>query len=168
MKKTLLALLTAALAIGFGSADDKKPEEPKKAVEAKKDEPKKPAADTGKKGKAGKVAGEFVKADGEKITVSIKGDEGAKEVVFTTNDKTKFTKETDEMVKEGKKEVAKKEDIKIADVKTGTKISITAGEDKVVTELTVTIAKKKKADAKPEVKKPDEKKPEEKKPEVIK
>ena len=56
--------------------------------------------------------------------------------------------------------MAKKVDIKIADVKTGSKISIAAGEDKVITELTVTLAKKKKADTKtPEVVKPAEVKP---------
>lgn len=130
MRLLSLAVVAGLFAAGFGFA-----EEPKKDK------------------KAGKTTGVLTKVDGDKLVVTVKGDAGEKEVTFTTTDKTKFFKEepaaapkdgekkpdeakkpADEPKKE-KKPAAKRTEIKIGDLKTGSRVAVTAGEDKVATEV---------------------------------
>lgn len=160
------------------------------------------AADGDKKAdkKAGKTTGVLTKVDGDKLVVTVKGDEGKTDVTFTTTDKTKFFKEeVVEAPKDGdkkpdeakpeekkgeepksddktadpkadKKANTKRTEIKVGDLKTGGKVAVMAGEDKVATEVVQLPPKAKKEEKKPDApkdadKKADEKKLEDKKPE---
>lgn len=153
MRLLSLAVVATLFAAGFGFAQEKKAED-KKAEK-----------------KGGKVTGMLTKIDGDKLTVTVKGDGGEKMVEFTTNDKTKFFKEEaapaakDGEKKEGDKPVEKKAEdkkpadgekkaekkpapkrteIKLADLKTGSRVAVMAGEDKVATEVVVLPAPAKK------------------------
>jgi hypothetical protein len=153
MRLFSLALVAGLFAVGFGYAQEKKP------------------ADGDKKGekKAGKVTGTLSKIDGTKLTVTTKGDGGEKTAEFTTTDKTKFFQEEAAPAKDAPKEADKTEEkkgdekpaaegekkkekkpapkrteIKLADLKTGTRVAVMAGEDKVATEVVVLPAPAKK------------------------
>ena len=183
MRLFSLAVVAALFAVGFGYAQEKKAE--KKAE------------------KKGAVTGTLTKIDGDKLTVTTKGDAGEKTEVYTTNDKTKFfqqeaapaakdgdkpvdpdkkadpdkkpvegekkaeekkpettAKADDKKATDGdkkpadgdkkaeKKAAPKRTEIKLADLKTGSKVAVTAGEDKVITELVVMPAPAKKKDSK--------------------
>ncbi len=154
MRLLSLAVVATLFAAGFGIAQEKKPEEKK--------------ADK----KAAKVTGMLTKIDGDKLTVTMKGDGGEKTVEFTTNDKTKFFKEEaapvakdgekpadkkpeekkaeDKKPADGEKKPAEKKpapkrtEVKLADLKTGARVAVMAGEDKVATEVVVLAAQPKK------------------------
>jgi len=165
MRLFSLAVVAALFAVGFGYAQEKKAE--KKAE------------------KKGAVTGTLTKIEGDKLTVTTKGDAGEKTEVYTTNDKTKFfqqeaapaakdgdkpadpdkkpettAKADDKKATDGEKKPAdgdkkaekkaapKRTEIKLADLKTGSKVAVTAGEDKVITELVVMPAPAKKKDSK--------------------
>lgn len=173
MRLLSLAVVAALFTVGFSYAQDKKPAEGQKKAEKK----------------AGKVVGMLTKIDGDKLTVTVKGDGGEKTEVFTTNDKTKFfqeeaapaTKDGDKkpeekkstdkkpeaVAKDGEKKVdgekkpadgekkpaekkpaPKRTEIKLADLKTGSRVAVMAGEDKVAAEVVVlpAPAKKEKGD----------------------
>ena len=164
MRLLSLALVAGLFAVGFTYAQEKKPAEDKK---------------TEKKGekKMGKVTGTLTKIDGDKLTVTLKGDGGEKAETFTTNDKTKFYQEeaaakdapkdgdksdkkpeaaakADEKKgdekkpadgeKKEKKPAPKRTEIKLADLKTGSRVAVMAGEDKVATVVVVLAAQAKK------------------------
>lgn len=163
MRLFSLAVVATLLAAGFGYAQEKKAEK--------------------KADKKGAVTGTLTKIDGDKLTVTTKGDSGEKTEVYTTNDKTKFfqqeaapaakdgdkpadadkkaddkkaedkkaddKKPADEKKpadgeKKEKKPAPKRTEIKLADLKTGSRVSVMAGEDKVATEVVVLPAAKKK------------------------
>ena len=159
MRLLSLALVAGLFAGGFGYAQEKKPAEDKK-TEKKAEK------------KMGKVTGTLTKIDGDKLTVTMKGDAGEKTETFTTNDKTKFYQEeaaakdapkdgdkpaekkaedkkpeaakADEKKPAEKKPAPKRTEIKLADLKTDTRIAVMAGEDKVATEVVVLPAPAKK------------------------
>lgn len=155
MRLFSLAVIAALFAVGFSDAQEKKAEK--------------------KADKKGAVTGNLTKIDGDKLTVTTKGDAGEKTEVYTTNDKTKFfqqeaapteekkdgdktadkkpeaakaddKKPADGDKKAEKKAPAKRTEIKLADLKTGSKVAVMAGEDKVATEVVVLPAPAKKKD----------------------
>ncbi|MCU0706165.1 MAG: hypothetical protein MUF18_19550 [Fimbriiglobus sp.] len=125
MRLLSLAVVATLFAAGFGIAQEKKADK-----------------------KAAKVTGALTKVEGDKLTVTLKGDGGEKTEVYTTNDKTKiFQQEAAAPAKEGEKKPApKRTEIKLADLKTGSRVSVMAGEDKVATEVVALPAAKKKND----------------------
>jgi hypothetical protein len=160
MRLLSLAVVAGLFAVGFGHAQEKKPVEGvKKPAEGEK---------KGEK-KLGRVVGNLTKIDGDKLTVTVKGDGGEKTLEFTTTDKTKFFKEeAAPIVKEGekkegdkpaekkpavvakdgekkpaegekkpvvKKPAGKRTEIKLADLKTGNRVAVMAGEDKLAVEV---------------------------------
>jgi hypothetical protein len=156
MRLFSLAVVAGLFAAGFGFAADEKKAEVKKAEK-----------------KAGKVTGVLSKIDGMKLTVTSKGDGGEKMTEFTVTEKTKFLQqEAAPAAKDGEKPVEKKAEdkkaegekkpaegekkpaekkpapktteIKLADLKTGSRVAVTAGEDKVATEVVVLPAAPKK------------------------
>ncbi len=150
MRLFSLAVVAGLFAAGFGFAADEKKAEEKKAEK-----------------KAGKVTGVLSKIDGMKLTVTSKGDGGEKMTEFTVTEKTKFLQqEAAPAPKDGEKPVEKKAEgvkkaegekkpaekkpapktteIKLADLKTGARVAVTAGEDKVATEVVVLPAAPKK------------------------
>ena len=154
MRLFSLAVVAGLLAVGFSYAADEKKPEVKKPAEGDK---KKPA----------KVTGSLTKIDGMKLTVTTKGDGGEKATEYTVNDKTKFfQEEAAAPAKDGEKPVEKKPEekkpvegekkpadkkpapkrteIKLADLKTGARVAVLAGEDKVATEVVVLPAPAKK------------------------
>ena len=172
MRLLSLALVAGLFAVGFGYAQEKKPAEDKK-TEKKAEK------------KMGKVTGTLTKIDGDKLTVTLKGDAGEKTETFTTNDKTKFYQEeaapakdapkdgdkaevkkpeeasrvgdkkpddkkgedkkpAAEGEKKEKKPAPKRTEIKLSDLKTGTRVAVMAGEDKVAAEVVVLPAAPKK------------------------
>ncbi len=162
MRLFSLAVVAGLLAVGFTYAADEKKPEVKKPADEKKAE------------KAARVVGSLTKIDGMKLTVTTKGDGGEKATEYTVTDKTKFfqeeaaapAKDGDKPVEkkpeekkpevkkpadgekkpEVKKPAAKRTEIKLADLKTGARVAVMAGEDKVATEVVVLPAAPKKGD----------------------
>jgi hypothetical protein len=127
-----LLSLAVVLALCAGSAvadDQKKPAEPVKDVKATKHE------------------GKVTKIDGKKIMVKGTGAD-AKEMTFTTDDKTKFYRDAADKPEKIAKDDTKPADdkkgtpIKLSDIKEGDMVTVMAGADMVATEVWVHGAKK--------------------------
>jgi hypothetical protein len=186
MRLLSLAVVAGLFATGFGFAD-----EPKKPVEGEKKAEKKAGKVTGVlskvdgdklvvtiKGDAGERAETFTTTDKTKFFVEEaapakdapkEGDKPAEkkaEEAKPVEKKPEEKKPADEPKKE-KKPAPKRTEIKLGDLKTGSRVAVTAGEDKVATEVVQLPAKPKKepkkSDAPKEKDKAADKKPEVKK-----
>lgn len=177
MRLLSLAVVAALFAVGFGYAQEKKAED-KKPAEGEKKAEKKPAKVTGMltkidgtkltvtmKGDGGEKVVEFTTTDKTKFfqeeaaPATKDGDkkEGDKPVEKKAEEKKAEEKKAEDAkpveekkpeAKKEKKPAPKRTEIKLADLKTGGRIAVMAGEDKVATEVVVLPAPAKKEKAK--------------------
>ena len=163
MRLFSLAVVAGLLAVGFTyAADEKKPEVKKPADGEKKPEVKKPAKVMGTlskidgmkltvtmKGDGGEKAVEFTTTDKTKFfqeeaaaVKPVEKKEGDKPVekkpdAAKADEKKPVDEKKPEVKKEDKKPAPKRTEIKLADLKTGARVAVMAGEDKVATEVVV-------------------------------
>lgn len=182
MRQLSLAVVAGLFAAGFGFAAD----EPKKEKKAGKTTGVLSKVDGDKlvvtvKGDAGERTETFTTTDKTKFFVQEaapvkaapkEGDKPAEkkpEEVKPVEKKPEGEKPAEKKPEEAKKvkPAAKRTEIKLADLKAGSRVAVTAGEDKVAVEVVVLPARAKKGEPKPDAPKegdkPVEKKPEEKK-----
>lgn len=164
MRLLSLAVVAGLFAAGFAVAADEKPVKKPAEGDKKPAEGDKPAAK-----KMGRTAGVLAKIDGDKLSVTVKGDAGERTDVFTLTEKTKYFAQkpaapAKDAPKEGdKKPAPMRTPISKEDLKVGGRVAVVAGEDKVAAQVVMLPTPAKKTDKKPDAPKETDKKPVEKK-----